>query len=248
MEAVRYILTPLLLLSVWCAGWILAGDILVPSPLAVFLHLLSMITDPESLSHVSITVFRGVISLFITYFISLPAGILCGMNSKLMDGISPLITLSQSCPPVLWIALLMIWTGMGGVVPVAVAVITMMPVVFFSTASGVSSIDKDLYAVTKVYRISKPAVLTGVILPSILPSLAGSMSYSLGVVWKVTATAEFFGSPDGIGACLYWSFRLLDIKGLFAWALIIILTGFAIDRVLIRELSEKFLSITGGRK
>lgn len=248
MAAVKYLLTPLLLLLLWSAGWLLAGDILVPSPLSVMMRLGTTIADPESAGNISVTVFRGFTSLLITYMIALPAGILCGLNRKIMDGISPLVTLSQSCPPVLWIALLMIWSGTGGVVPVAVAVITMLPVVFFSTASGVNSIDKDLYIVAKVYHVSKPDVLTGIIVPSILPSLAGSLSYSLGVVWKVIATAEFFGSPDGIGARLYWSFRLLDITGLFAWALIIVITGFAIDVLLIRTMSVKLLSVTEGKK
>jgi len=244
----RYILTPVILLSVWTAGWFLAGSILVPSPLSVLLRLISILAAGESISNISVTVFRGILSLLIVYALSFPAGILCGLNRKIMESISPLVTLSQSCPPVIWIALLMIWTGMGNTIPVAVAVLTILPVVFFSTASAVSSIDKDLYAAAKVYRITKARILTGIIIPAILPSLIGSFSYALGVVWKVVATAEFFGSANGIGARLYWSFRMLDIPGLFAWSLIIVVIGFLIDSFLIGLLRDKALRYIGGVK
>lgn len=248
MASLNYLLTPAILLAAWICGWLFAGEMLVPSPLSVFERLCSMLGDSDTIGNISLTVYRSVLSLFITYLIALPAGIICGLSRKIMDGISPLVTLSQSCPPVLWIALLMIWSGMGGVIPVAVAVITMLPVVFFSTASGASSIDKDLFMVTRVYRVSGPEIITGIILPSILPSLSGSLSYALGVVWKVIATAEFFGSPDGIGARLYWSFRLLDTTGLFAWAMVIIIIGFSVDRFLLRTLSIKLVSVSAGKK
>jgi len=244
----RYFFAPVLLLIVWTAGWFFAGSVLVPSPLSVVIRLMSLISDGESLTNISITVFRGIFSLLITYLIALPAGILCGLNKRVMESVSPLVTLSQSSPPVIWIALLMIWTGMGNTVPVAVAVLTILPVVFFSTASAVSSIDRDLYTVVKVYRIKKTGIFKGVIIPAIFPALTGSFSYALGVVWKVIATAEFFGSANGIGARLYWSFRLLDISGLFAWSLIIILIGFMIDTFLIRLLREKNSLFTDGDK
>jgi len=245
---IRYLLTPVLLVTLWSAGWIFAGDVLVPSPHSVLFRLISIMTDGESLGNIAATVFRGVFSLIITYAVSLPLGILCGLNKKIMESISPVVTLSQSCPPVIWIALLMIWTGLGNTVPIAVAILTIMPVVFFSTASAVSSIDRDLYSVTKVYRIKKTGIFTGIIIPAILPSLTGSISYSLGVVWKVVATAEFFGSADGIGARLYWSFRMLDIPGLFAWALVIIIIGFLIDTVLIRVIRERIRNFMDGSK
>lgn len=242
----RFILTPALIIAAWTAGWAFAGDVLVPSPYSVLLRFLSILQNAESVDNISVTVFRGLISLVITYALSLPAGIACGLNRKVMDSISPLVTLSQSCPPVIWIALMMIWTGMGNIVPVAVAVLTMLPVVFFSTASAVSSIDRELYDLAEVYRVKKKRVLTGIILPAISPALAGSLSYSLGVVWKVVATAEFFGSADGIGARLYWSLRLLDTKELFTWALIIIVIGFFIDSFLIRILRDRIRNVQGG--
>ncbi len=244
----RYLLTPVLLISVWIAGWLLAGSILVPSPAAVLIRLISILSVVDSLNNISVTVFRGILSLVITYALSLPAGILCGLNKKIMEAISPLVTLSQSCPPVIWIALLMIWTGMGNTVPVVVAVLTIMPVVFFSTASAVSTIDNDLFDIAKVYHIKKIRILRGIIIPAISPAIIGSLSYALGVVWKVVATAEFFGSGNGIGARLYWSFRMLDIPDLFAWSIVIIVIGFFIDTFLIRLLRERIIRPMDGGK
>jgi len=248
VAAVKYLLTPVILAAIWGAGYFFAGSNLVPSPLSVFHRLILILTDREAINNISVTVFRGVLSLVITYIITVPAGIVCGLNRKVMESISPLVTFSQGSPPVIWISLLMIWTGMGNIVPVTVAVLTLIPVIFFSTASAASSIDRNLYDVTKVFRVKRTGVLFGIILPAILPSLSGSLSYALGVVWKVVATAEFFGSGNGIGARLYWSFRMLDIAGLFAWALVIIVIGFLIDSILLRVLRVRVSEFMEGRK
>lgn len=245
MERIKYLIAPLLLVLLWAAGSFAAGGVLFPSPFDVLPRLAEIFTDYRLASNIAVTLFRGVVSLLIVYSISLPAGVICGLSRNFMDMISPLVTMSQSAPPVIWIALLMIWTGVGNTVPVVVAVITILPVVFFSTASAVSSIDRGYFSVAKVYRIRKRDVVKGIILPAIYPSIAGSLSYSLGVVWKVVATAEFFGSGDGIGARLYSSFRMLDTAALFAWAIVIVALGFLIDSVIIRAIGKKVLSYRG---
>lgn len=246
MERIKYLAAPLLLLLLWAAGSKFAGTVLFPSPEQVIPRLAEIFTDYRLASNIAVTLFRGVLSLLIVYSVSLPAGVVCGLSRSFMDMISPLVTMSQSAPPVIWIALLMIWTGIGSTVPVVVAVITMLPVVFFSTATAVSSIERDYISVAKVYRIRKRDIVSGIIIPAIYPSVAGSLSYSLGVVWKVVATAEFFGSGDGIGARLYSSFRMLDTPALFAWAIVIVALGFLIDTVLIRSIGKKVLSYGGG--
>lgn len=245
---IRLFLTPAIVLVLWTVGYLALGGLLVPSPLSVLMRTAGIITDAESLNHLSLSLFRGFAGLLITYVIALPAGILCGMNRKIMDGLSPLVTILQSCPPVIWISLLMVWAGMGNVVPVTVAVLTMLPVLFYSTASAVRAIDSDLFDLARVYRIAGVRILTGIIFPAIYPSLVGSLSYSLGVAWKVIATAEFFGSADGIGSRLYRTFRFLDMTGLFAWTLVLIVLGLVMDTIFIRLLREKLNPSDGKRK
>lgn len=248
MEIIKYILTPALVLAAWTAGYLVLGEALFPSPLSVIIRTGRLFGDPVSVNHLSLSLFRGFLGLVITYIIALPAGILCGLNKRLMDGLSPLVTIFQSCPPVIWISLLMVWVGMGNIVPVTVAVLTMLPVVFFSTASAVRSIDSDLFDFAYVYHTGRFRILTGIILPAIYSALVASLSYSLGVTWKVIATAEFFGSADGIGSRLYWSFRFLDMAGLFAWTLVLIILGFITEMFIIRILREKLLPSTENRR
>lgn len=245
---IRFLLTPGIVMVIWTAGYLVLGESLVPSLQSVFLRTIRLMTDTESLNHLSLSLFRGFAGLLVTYVIALPAGILCGMNRRIMDGLSPLVTILQSCPPVIWISLLMVWAGMGNVVPVTVAVLTMLPVVFYSTASAVRAIDSNLFDLARVYRIAGVRILTGIIFPAIYPSLVGSLSYSLGVAWKVVATAEFFGSADGIGSRLYRTFRFLDMTGLFSWTLVLIILGLVMDVYFIRLLREKLIPSAVSKK
>lgn len=234
----RYILTPIILLALWTAARFMAGPALVPSPVETMVRTFSLMTGTESLGHLSLTIFRGMTGLVLTYMVAIPAAILCGLSRRIMDIVSPLVTLSQSCPPVIWIALVMVWAGMGTALPVTVVVLTVFPPVFFGLAAGIRSIDPDLYLMARAYSVSSARVLRHIVIPGMRPALAGSLSYSLGVTWKVIATAEFFGSGDGIGSRLYWSFRFLDMTSLFAWALILMILGFLIETVLVKNIRD----------
>lgn len=239
MEKLKYLISLTIILSVWQILSFFMGSVLVPSPCTVFIKLGLLLTLESTWQHILISLFRGIMGLAITFLVALPAGIAGGLNRKILDITSPLVTASQSTPPIIWIAILMVWVGMGATVPVVVIMLTLFPVIFFNIANGTANIDKELFHLARIYRIKKRFILRDIILPGMNSSLIASFSYALGVTWKVIATAEFFGSSNGIGSRLYWSFRYLEIPDLYSWALILILIGFFLEVTVIDSLRRK---------
>ncbi len=239
MGKLKYIVSFGIILVVWQVISLFMGSVLVPPPLTIIIKLGVLVSASTTWEHILISVFRGILGLSITFILAIPAGLAGGLSKKLMDLTSPLVTASQSCPPIIWIAILMVWVGMGAAVPLVVIVLTLFPVIFFNIANGVASIDKDLFHLARIYRIKKRIILKDIILPGINSSLIASFSYALGVTWKVIATAEFFGSSNGIGSRLYWSFRYLEIPDLYSWALILILMGFFLEVTVIDSLRRR---------
>lgn len=236
-----------LLLTVWQFLSLYFGMQLVPGPVVVVRELVKLIQERESWEHILVTLFRGVTGLGVSLFGGLLVGIPCGLNRRIMELVSPLITASQGCPPIIWISLLMVWVGMSSVVPVVVIIISLFPVLFYNIAQGVASLDRGLFCMARLYRVSNLRVVKEILLPGIRPYLLSSFSYSLGVAWKVTATAEFFGSSAGIGSRLYWSYRFLNMPQLFCWALILVIIGFSIELSVIEPLRKKYtLPVSGG--
>jgi ABC-type nitrate/sulfonate/bicarbonate transport system permease component len=113
------------------------------------------------------------------------------------------------------------------------------PVLFLNAAQGTAALDRRLLLMARVYRVPRLTVLRQIILPGIAPYLLAGFSFALGVCWKVTSTAEFIGSASGVGAQIYWAYRLLDMPRLFAWAFVLIGVGMLLEVRVIRPLRRK---------
>ena len=88
------------------------------------------------------------------------------------------------------------------------------------------------------YRLPNALVLRRIVLPGIARFAVASLSFALGITWKVTATAEFFGAPSGVGERIYWSQRAMDMPRLFAWAAVIVAVGVILELGVVHPLRE----------
>lgn len=212
-------------LCIWWIGSLSFGAELVPLPLTVGSKLLQLLSQYETLKTIGITVARGLSGLGIALVFALITGIAAGSSPSTMKLLTPLVAALQSCPPILWITLLMVWVGTGSAVPVTVVFATVFPPLFANIAQGCLSIDRRLFDMATLYNVPRLRVLKKIVIPGVVPYLLAGLSYAASASWKITAVAEFLGSSTGIGAKIYWSYRMLEIPELFAWASIVIILG-----------------------
>eukprot|EP00831_Metopus_contortus_P030225 TRINITY_DN24819_c0_g4_i1.p4 TRINITY_DN24819_c0_g4~~TRINITY_DN24819_c0_g4_i1.p4 ORF type:complete len:252 (-),score=65.07 TRINITY_DN24819_c0_g4_i1:1176-1931(-) len=236
-------------LGVALTGWqicsLTAGAMLVPTPLEVGRELLRMSMQAETWLTVAITVARGAAGMFSALICALILGIATGRSPTAMRLCTPLVAALQSCPPVLWITLLMVWAGTGSLVPMAVVFATVFPLLFANVAQGCLALDQRLFDMARLYRVPRWRILCRIILPGLTPYLLAGLSYAAATSWKVTAVAEFLGSSTGIGAKLFWAYRMLEMPEIFAWASIVILLGVALELMVIAPLRLSAESFTG---
>jgi NitT/TauT family transport system permease protein len=236
MESMKKVIPLIILLLVWQLATLSFSSALVPGPAATARELMRLLSALATWQHLCLTLFRGAGGLSLAVALALLTGIPCGFSKNAMGLVAPLVVALQGCPPVIWISLLLVWVGTGTVVPVVVVFASVFPMLFLNVAQGVAALDRRLLTMARVYRFSKWRILRHIILPGISSYALAAFSFALGVSWKVTATAEFFGSGSGIGSQLYWSYRILDMPRLFGWAVILILIGLALEMSLIHPL------------
>ena len=217
----------LLVFWLWASSWF--GAVLAPPPWHVGAVFGRMLLQADTWWQVGATVWRGLAGLILAVACAYLVGIPCGLHRHLMDFFSPLVTVMQGLPPIVWISLLLVWARVGALVPVIVVFASVFPVLFIAIAQGAAGLDRRLFRMAKIYRVPRRRILLDLILPGLARPVLSAFSFALGITWKVAATAEFFGAPDGIGARIYRSFRLLDMPALFAWTVIIALIGLALD-------------------
>jgi NitT/TauT family transport system permease protein len=234
----RYIAAPVIVVVVWLLASHAFGERLVPPPGRVVVELTDMAGTAQLWRHLSLTVFRGTAGLALATLMAIVIGVPCGLLPRVMHALSPLVTAVQVCPPIIWISLLLVWVGLGTAVPILVVVVAVFPVLFLSIAHAVMSLNRELFEMASIYHVPPKRVLTGIIIPGVAQHALGAFSFALGITWKVTATAEFFGAESGVGARLYWAYRNLDMSRLFAWAIVLVIIGMALEMGLIHPLRD----------
>lgn len=235
-RAAQGLLPWLVLLLLWAVLRIAFGEVLVPGPLRTGRELAALMSRAESWQHIALTLFRGSAGLLIGAVLGYVLGIPCGLCPGAMRMMAPVVTALQSCPPIVWISLLLVWAGIGATVPILVVAAATFPVLFLNIAHGAADLDGGLLEMARVYRLRPTRVLREIILPGTSRYALAAFSFSMGITWKVTATAEFFGSGTGIGARIYWAYRQLDMPLLFAWTAVIVVIGLAIEIGIIHPL------------
>lgn len=235
----------LLLGGWWFASWKL-GSTLLPTPPVVLSQLASMATETDALQQVSITLSRTLLGLTLGFGCALVLGLLAGHIVFVRHMINPVVAAMQSFPTIVWLTLLMVWVGTGSeVIPAAVVFMVTFPVLFANVLQGYISIDQRLFAMSNLYRVPLWRVIRHIVIPSVIPHVLAGLSYGVAASWRVTIVAEFLGSASGMGARIYWSYRMLDMPQLFAWSTIAVSLGVALECLIIAPMRKKSTVFTG---
>ena len=235
----RGIARALAVLLFWLLIWQLAAslvarELLLPSPLQVARTLLRLALGAEFW----LTLLRSILRILAGLLLSVLLGILLALlthRSAILKALfSPVMTLVKSTPVASFIILALVWLGRD-VVPLFIAALMVLPVVWANVSAGLDGIDPQLLEVAKVYRLPRSRVLRRITLPSVLPHLRAALCSALGLGWKAGIAAEVLTVPArSIGKRIYEAKIYLETTELFAWTAAVVLVSLLIERLLLR--------------
>ena len=199
------------------------NEFMLPLPFDVFKQMLVQLTSPAFYQAIVMSLYRSLSGLAIAYGCALLLGLLCGYYRWLAELFAPIYLILKSIPNISYILIALIWTNNETAVRL-ICFMILFPMIYANVLSGIKSIDQDLLDVARVYPESMPNILFRVYLPLILPYLKAALSTGAGLAFKVGVMAEIIGSGSpGIGRQLQICRSNMDMSGLFAWTLWIIL-------------------------
>lgn len=239
-------------IAAWLLLWQLAAlavgsSFLFPSPLTVLRRLGELCVTKEfaldclsSLGRISLGCFSGIV------FGSL-LGAATAFSKPLYDFFSPLLTVIKTTPVASFIILLLVWVKRSGV-PVVIAFLMVVPVMWSNVSAAVVDTDRLLLEAAKVFRLSRFQKLRHVYIPCSLPSFAAGCKTSIGFSWKAGIAAEVLSTPrNSVGSELYIAKINLEYADLFAWTAAVILMSFLVEKALVLLLEKLLLRrVRGG--
>ena len=229
----------LAVLAFWLAVWALAAaaigkELLLPGPLQVARKLCTLAVKAAFWRTLSGSILRVLTGMFSAVILGMLVGLLTHKSVLARELLSPVMTLLKSTPVASFIILALVWLGRS-IVPVFIAGLMVLPVVWANTAAGLAGIDPQLLELAQVYSLPRVRILRRIVWPSVLPHLRSAMRSALGLGWKAGIAAEVLTVPPySIGKNIYEAKLYLETTELFAWTAAVVLLSFLIEHVLLR--------------
>ena len=177
---------------------------------------------------------------FLAATIAIPLGLMIGRIPLLRAMLDPTLSLLRPIPVTAWLPLSMIFFGLGPKSAIFLVFLGAFYPILLNTIFGVKSVDARLFEAAEMLGCSGSQLFRAVVLPAALPSIFNGLRLGAGFAWILIVVGEMTGVSEGLGAVIMDG-RTLSRTDLVITGMIIIgITGFLSDRILVM-LSNYFL-------
>jgi NitT/TauT family transport system permease protein len=242
------LIVPVCLLVIWDAAVRWTGTRLVPSPYGVAVMMWDFafggIYDDAYSASLPIHFWKSVQRVYGGFLcaaaLGIPFGLMIGRMPLLRALLDPTLSLLRPVPVTAWLPLSMIFFGLGPRAAIFLVFLGAFFPILLNTVFGVKSVDIRLFEAAEMLGCSGPKLFRAVVLPAALPSIFNGLRLGAAFAWILIVVGEMTGVPEGLGAVIMDG-RTLSRTDLVITGMIIIgITGFVSDRILL-ALSNYFL-------
>jgi ABC-type nitrate/sulfonate/bicarbonate transport system permease component len=186
---------------------------------------------------VSVEVWQGALITFRRLLIGFAGSMLIGVTLGFLMGLlrsfdafwRPLIVVALAIPDPVYFIVAILILGTEESTGLIALILAVVPFVVTIVVGAVSSRDKGLDEMSSVYRLPTSQYLVQVLGRQLVPALLAAARTAFAFAWKIVVLMEALTQPDGIGAQIYYAFRLLRPAHMISLALIFILVMRAIE-------------------
>ena len=182
---------------------------------------------------------RLALGIGLSALIGLLVGLLTGAIPLMHANISPLVTIVSLVPPMAILPILFIVFGLGELSKVMLIVIGVAPIIARDMQRQTREIPFEQLVKAQTLGANSLQILTGVLLPQLVPRLIGAVRLALCTGWLFLIAAEAIASTDGLGYRIFLVRRYLAMDVILPYVAWITLLAFSIDWLLVR-LNRRF--------
>ena len=227
-------------LAVWqLAAWRINSPLFLPGPMAVFLRLTELVQTAPFWQTALLTLCRVVLGMLWGTVLGVVLACLACLNRWLDAILSPAVRVVRATPVASFILLVFLWTSRDQV-PVIIAALMVLPVVWGNLSRGIRETDPQLLELARAYRFSKVKTVRLIYLPSLRPYFSSALITSMGLAWKSGVAAEVLCVPKwAIGSEINHAKLGLEIPDLFAWTVVVVILSLLLEWLLGRVLDGR---------
>ncbi len=220
-------------LGVWqLAAWQVDSPLFLPGPLVVAVRLGELVQTAPFWQTAGLTLCRVVLGMLWGTVLGVILACLACLNRWLDAILSPAVRVIRATPVASFILLVFLWTDRDQV-PVIIAALMVLPVVWGNVVRGIRECDPKLLEFAKAYRFSRLKTARLVLLPAVKPYFLSAVTTSMGLAWKSGVAAEALVWPKlAIGTQIYNTKFYLETADLFAWTVVVIALSLTLEKLI----------------
>jgi NitT/TauT family transport system permease protein len=215
------------------------GPLILPAPGEALATLGRLLHDATVREDILITVRRALSGYGLALALGSLAGLLAGLSLTASMLTRPIVTLLVGTPPIAWLILALLWFGAGDGTPVFTVFVAAFPIIFVGAMQGARTLDGELKAMARIFRLPPTMTFTDVYLPHVVSYLFPAWITALGTAWKVVVMAELLATTDGIGAALAVTRSHLDTAGSIAWIVALVGSLLAVEYLFLEPVKRR---------
>jgi NitT/TauT family transport system permease protein len=195
-------------LAVLLAIWQAAGDagmlnpLFMPTPRQIGSALYELFTDGRIWPHLEATFAAALLGLVIGIAIGVALGVLAALVPVVAELLEPVMTLLNAIPRVILAPLFVIWFGIDLGSKVALAIILVAVLIFFTVFTGIRQVDRKLVERIITLGGGRWALVRHVYLPSVAAWVMGNLKVAVGFAFTGAVVGEFVAASRGLGYLL----------------------------------------------
>lgn len=229
----------LIFMAIWELTAQQLGTLILPTPREAFAALEQLLRDTGARGDILITARRALLGFGLSVMLGSLLGLLAGISMTASMMARPLVTLLIGMPPIAWLILALLWFGAGDGTPVFTVFIACFPIIFVGAMQGTRTLDDQLKALARMFRLPRWMTFTDIYLPHVVSYLFPAWISALGSSWKIVVMAELLSTTDGIGAALAVTRSHLDTAGSMAWIVALVGSLLAVEYLLLEPIKRR---------
>jgi len=235
-----------LVVVVWLGSWELVSRVgLVDSfwvsrPSAIVPTVIDYLGKIDGWKAIKTTTYESLVGLAIGTVLGVATGVIMTRSQTLHRTLNPFVAIMNSTPRLALTPLFILWFGIDSSSKIVMVVALVYFVLLVDTISGIEDVDQDLVVVTRLLGASRREVTMRVIVPSIIPWILSGLRFSMGLAFSGDVVAEMIAGNGGLGFQVSYSAGVLDLNGVFAAVVLVMLLAYIAD-LLLRQAERRIL-------
>ena len=220
-------------------GLVLISGGWVPGVLRIGSSVIERLAEWNTYVAIAITLTRIGIAFLGAFIIGVALGVAMGLWDWVDAFWRPIIALALAIPDPVYFIMAILLFGAGESISVVALLVAVLPFAVSAVAASMRARDSKLDEMARTYRLPGRAYVRHVLLPQIAPAILVSARTSFAFSWKIGVLMEAMTRSTGIGAEIFFAFRLFRPHETIALALIFILVMRAVEVLLFAPIERR---------